>query len=134
MSQRVKDKTLFGWLRNIFKKGDGGVHNDRHESLSDEDKVVEDYIEVGKFVANRMSLTNVVGFECDLLNECFDPLKAILKDGSTVELDYHKYVLHDDEDMSERLMEIDAILSECDKQYIQDKIKEESIKFYSNNL
>ena len=126
--------SLFSFLRNIFKQGDGGVHNDRHESLSDEDKVVEDYIEVGKFVVNRMSLTDVVGFECDLLNECFDPLKAILKDGSTVELDCHKYVLHDDEDMSERLMEIDAILSECDKQYIQDKIKEESIKFYSNNL
>ena len=131
---RVKDKTVFSWLFKIFKRGDGGVHNDHHESLSDEDKVVEDYIEVGKFVVNRMRLTDVVGFECDLLSECFDPLKAILEDGSTVELDYHKYVLHDDEDMSERLMEIDAILSECDKQYIQDKIKEESIKFYSNNL
>ena len=126
--------SLFSFLRNIFKQGDGGVHNDQHESLSDEDKVVEDYIEVGKFVVNRMSLADVVGFVCDLLSECFNPLKAILKDGSTVELDYHKYVLHDDEDMSERLMEIDAILSECDKEYIQDKIKEESIKFYSNNL
>ena len=132
MSQRIKDKTLFGWLRNIFKKGDGGVHNDHHESLSDEDKIVEDYIEVGKFVANRMSLTNVVGFECDLISECFDPLKAILKDDSTVELDYHKYVHHDDTDMSERLMEIDALLSECDKQYIQDKVIEESRKIFSN--
>ena len=94
MSQRIKDKTLFGWLRNIFKKGDGGVHNDHHESLSDEDKIVEDYLEVGKFVVNRMKLTDVVGFECDLISECFDPLKAILKDDSTVELDYHKYVNH----------------------------------------
>ena len=134
MTQRIKEKTLFGWLRNIFKKGDGGVHNDHHESLNDEDKIVEDYLEVGKFVVNRMSLTDVIGFECDLLNECFCTLKAILKDDSIVELDYHKHVHHDDEDMSERLMEIDAILCDCDKEYIQDKIKEESIKFYSNNL
>ena len=132
MTQRIKDKTLFGWLRNIFKKGDGGVHNDHHESLSDEDKIVEDYLEVGKFVVSRMKLTDVVGFECDLISECFDPLKAILKDDSTVELDYHKYVHHDDADMSERLMEIDALLSECDKQYIQDKVIEESRNFYSN--
>ena len=132
MSQRVKEKTLFGWLRNIFKKGDGGVHNDHHESLSDEDKIVEDYLEVGKFVVNRMRLTDVVGFECDLISECFDPLKAILKDDSTVELDFYKYVHHDDADMSERLMEIDALLSECDKQYIQDKVIEESHNFYSN--
>ena len=132
MAQRIKDKTLFGWLRNIFKKGDGGVHNDRHESLSDEDKIVEDYLEVGKFVVNRMRLTNVVGFHCDLFNDSFDPLKAIMQDGSLVELDYHKYVHHDDADMSERLMEIDALLSECDKQYIQDKVIEESANFYSN--
>ena len=132
MSQRVKDKTLFGWLRNIFKKGDGGVHNDHHESLSDEDKIVEDYLEVGKFVVSRMKLTDVVGFECDLSSDSFDPLKAILKDGSIVGLDFYKYVHHDDADMSERLMEIDALLSECDKQYIQDKVIEESHNFYSN--
>jgi len=54
MSQRIKDKTLFGWLRNIFKQGDDGVHNDHHESLSDEDKIVEDFIEVGKFIVKRL--------------------------------------------------------------------------------
>ena len=43
---RVKDKTVFSWLFKIFKRGDGGVHNDHHESLSDEDKIVEDYLEV----------------------------------------------------------------------------------------
>ncbi len=132
MAQRIKDKTLFGWLRNIFKQSDGGVHNDHHESLSDEDKIVEDYLEVGKFVANRMKLINVVGFRCDLSNDGFDPLKAIMQDGSLVELDFYKYVHHDDADMSERLMEIDALLSECDKQYIQDKVIEESHNFYSN--
>jgi len=132
MSQRVKDKTLFGWLRNIFKKGDGGIHNDHHESLSDEDKIVEDYLEVGKFVVNRMKLTNVVGFKCDLSNDGFDPLKAIMQDGSIVELDFYKYVHHDDADMTERLMEAEALISECDREYIQDKIIEESSKHYSN--
>lgn len=53
MAQRIKDKTLFGWLRNIFKQGDGGDHNDHHESLSDEDKIVENFIEVGKFYSNK---------------------------------------------------------------------------------
>ena len=132
MAQRVKDKTLFGWLRNIFKKGDGGVHNDHHESLSDENKIVEDYLEVGKFVANRMKLTNIVGLQCDLSNDGFDPLKAIMQDDSLVELDFYKYVHHNDADMSERLMEIDSLLSDCDKQYIQDKVIEESRKLFSN--
>ncbi len=132
MEQRVKDKTVFSWLRNLFKQGDGGVHNDHHESLSDEDKIVEDYLEVGKFVVNRMRLTDVVGLQCDLFNDGFDPLKAIMQDGSLVELDFYKYVHHDDSDMSERLMEIDALLSDCDKQYIQDKVIEESRKIFSN--
>ena len=132
MSQRVKEKTLFGWLRNIFKKGDGGVHNDHHESLSDEDKIVEDYLEVAKFVIKRMKLTNVIGLDCNLLIGTYNPINAIMSDGSLVELDFDLYVHHDDADMSERLMEIDALLSDCDKQYIQDKVIEESHNFYSN--
>ena len=132
MSQRIKDKTLFGWLRNIFKKGDGGVHNDHHESLSDEDKIVEDYLEVAKFVIKRMKLTNVIGLDCNLLIGTYNPINAIMSDGSLVELDFDLYVHHDDADMSERLMEIDALLSDCDKQYIQDKVIEESHNFYSN--
>ena len=129
---RVKDKTVFGWLRNIFKKGDGGVHNDHHESLSDEDKIVEDYLEVSKFVVNRMNLNNVVGFDCNLLNGTYNPIKAIMSDGSIVDLDFDLYVHHNDGDMTERLMEIEATISDCDKQYIQDKVIEESHNFYSN--
>ena len=132
MSQRIKDKTLFGWLRNNFKKGNGGVHNDNHESLSDEDKIVEDYLEVSKFVIKRMKLTNVIGLDCDLLNGTYNPIKAIMSDGSIVELDFDLYVHHDDADMTERLMEIEATISDCDKQYIQDKVIEESRNFYSN--
>ena len=132
MSQRVKDKTLFGWLRNIFKKGDGGVHNDHHESLSDEDKIVEDYLEVSKFVVSRMSLDNVIGFDCDLFKGAYNPIKAIMSDGSIVDLDFDQYVHHDDGDMTERLMEIEATISDCDKEYIQDKVIEESHNFYSN--
>ncbi len=124
--------SLFSFLRNIFKQGDGGVHNDHHESLSDEDKVVEDYLEVSKFVVNQMNLNNIIGFDCDLFKGTYNPIKAIMSDGSIVELDFYKYVHHDDADMSERLMEIDALLSESDKQYIQDKVIEESHNFYSN--
>ena len=132
MAQRIKDKTVFSWLFKIFKRGDGGVHNDHHESLSDEDKIVEDYLEVAKFIIKRMKLNNVVGLNCELVDERLYPLEAILSDGSTVELDFYKYVHHDDADMSERLMEIDALLSECDKQYIQDKVIEESRKIFFN--
>ena len=134
MGQRVKDKTVFSWLRKLFKQGDGGVHNDHHESLSDEDKIVEDYLEVAKFIIKRMKLNNVVGLDCKLVDKRLYPLAALLSDGSTVELDHLAYVHHNDGDMTERLMEIEATISYCDKQYIQDKIKEESIKFYSNNL
>ena len=132
MSQRIKEKTLFGWLRNIFKKGDGGVHNDHHESLSDEDKIVEDFIEVGKFIVKRLKLVDVIGFDCDLVNENDCPLRAILSDKSIVKLDFDKYVSHNDGDMTERLMESEAIIDYCDRQYIQDKIIEESAKFYSD--
>lgn len=132
MSQRVKDKTLFGWLRNIFKQGDGGVHNDHHESLSDEDKIVENFIEVGKFIVKKLKLSNVIGFDCDLVNENDCPLRAILSDKSIVKLDFDKYVHHNDSDMTERLMEAEALISECDREYIQDKIIEESSKHYSN--
>ena len=133
MSQRVKDKTVFSWLRNLFKKGDGGVHNDHHESLSDEDRIVEDYLEVGKFIVKRMKLTNVVGFDCDLFTGGCDPLEAIMQDGSLIVLDFDMYVHHNDADMTERLMEIEATIYDCDKQYIQDKVIEESHNFYSNN-
>lgn len=132
MAQRIKDKTLFGWLRNIFKKGDGGVHNDHHESLSDEDKIVEDYLEVSKFVIKRMNLNNVTGLDCNLLNGTYNPIKAIMSDGSIVDLDFDLYVHHNDADMTERLMEIEAMISDCDKQYIQDKVIERSCNFYSN--
>ena len=132
MSQRIKDKTLFGWLRNIFKKGDGGVHNDHHESLSDEDKIVEDYLEVSKFVIKRMNLNEVIGLDCNLLNGTYNPIKAIMSDGSIVDLDFDLYVHHNDGDMTERLMEIEATISDCDKEYIQDKVIEESRNFYSN--
>ena len=132
MAQRIKDKTVFSWLFKIFKRGDGGVHNDHHESLSDEDKIVEDYLEVGKFIVKRMILTNVVGFDCDLFSGTCDPLKAIMQDGSLIVLDFDRYVHHDDEDMTERLMEIEATIFDCDKQYIQDKVIEESRNFYSN--
>ena len=129
---RIKDKTLFGWLRNIFKQGDGGVHNDQHESLSDDDKVVEDYLEVSKFIIKRMRLTNVVGVDCDLVSEKLYPLSAILEDGSTVELDHLAYVHHDDADMTERLMEIESIICDCDREYIQERVIEEARHFYSN--
>lgn len=132
MAQRIKDKTLFGWLRNIFKKGNGGVHNDHHESLSDEDKIIEDYLEVSKFVIKRMKLTSVIGLDCNLLNGTYNPIKAIMSDGSLVELDFDLYVHHDDADMTERLMEIEATISDCDKEYIQDKVIERSRNFYSN--
>lgn len=132
MAQRIEDKTLFGWLRNIFKKGDGGVHNDHHESLSDEDKIVEDFIEVGIFIVKRLKLVDVIGFDCDLVNENDCPLRVILSDKTIVKLDFDKYVSHNDGDMIERLMESEAIISECDRKYIQDKIIEESAKFYSN--
>ena len=132
MGQRVKDKTVFSWLRNLFKQGDGGVHNDHHESLSDEDKIVEDYLEVAKFIIKRMKLNNVVGLDCKLVDERLYPLAALLSDGSTVELDHLAYVHHNDGDMTEHLMEIEATISGCDKQYIQDKVIEESRNFYSN--
>lgn len=132
MSKRIKEKSLFSFLRNIFKNSGGNVHNDHHESLADEDKIVEDYLEVGKFVVKRMNLTNVIGFDCDLFNGGFNPLKAIMSDGSLLELDFYRYVHHDDADMTERLMEIDATIYECDKKYIQDKVIEESRNFYSN--
>ena len=132
MAQRIKDKTVFSWLRNLFKVGDGGVHNDHHESLSDEDKIVEDYLEVGKFIVKRMKLTNVVGFDCGLFSGGCDPLKAIMQDGSLVVLDFDIYVHHDDEDMTERLMEIESTIYDCDKEYIQNKVIEESRSFYSN--
>ena len=132
MAQRIKDKTVFSWLRNLFKAGDGGVHNDHHESLSDEDKIVEDYLEVGKFVVKRMKLTNVIGFDCDLFSGGSDPLKAIMQDGSLIVLDFDRYVHHNDEDTTERLMEIEATIYDCDKEYIQDKVIEESRSFYSN--
>ncbi len=132
MTQRIKDKTLFGWLRNIFKKGNGGVHNDHHESLSDEDKIIEDYLEVGKFVINRMKLNDVIGLDCDLLKGTYNPIKAIMSNGSLVELDFDLYVHHDDADMTERLMEIEATIFDCDKEYIQDKVIEKSRNFYSN--
>lgn len=132
MAQRIKDKTVFSWLYKIFKKGDGGVHNDHHESLSDEDKIVEDYLEVSKFVINRMNLNNVIGLDCNLLNGTYNPIKAIMSDGSIVDLDFDLYVHHDDADMTERLMEIEVTISDCDKQYIQDKVIEESRNFYSN--
>ena len=77
MAQRIKDKTVFGWLFKIFKRGDGGVHNDHHESLSDEDKIVEDYLEVSKFVINRMNLNDVVGLDCNLLNGTYNPIKPL---------------------------------------------------------
>ena len=129
---RVKDKTVFSWLFKILKRGDGGVHNDHHESLSDEDKIVEDYLEVSKFVVNRMDLNNVIGFDCDLFKGTYNPIKAIMSDGSIVDLDFDQYVHHNDGDMTERLMEIEATISYCDKQYIQDKVIEESRNFYSN--
>ena len=129
---RVKDKTVFSWLFKIFKRGDGGVHNDLHESLSDEDKIVEDYLEVSKFVIKRMNLNEVIGLDCNLLNGTYNPIKAIMSDGSIVDLDFDLYVHHDDEDMTERLMEIEATISYCDKQYIQDKVIEEARNFYSN--
>ena len=129
---RVKDKTVFSWLFKIFKRGDGGVHNDHHESLSDEDKIVEDYLEVSKFVIKRMNLNEVIGLDCNLLNGTYNPIKAIMSDGSIVDLDFDLYVHHDDEDMTERLMEIEATISYCDKQYIQDKVIEEARNFYSN--
>lgn len=132
MSQRVKDKTVFSWLKNLFKQGDGGVHNDHHESLSDEDKIVEDYLEVSKFVIKRMNLNEVIGLDCNLLNGTYNPIKAIMSDGSIVDLDFDQYVHHNDGDMTERLMEIEATISDCDKEYIQDKVIEESRNFYSN--
>ena len=132
MAQRVKDKTVFSWLRNLFKQGNGGVHNDHHEFLSDEDKIVEDYLEVSKFVIKRMKLTNIIGLDCNLLNGTYNPIKAIMSDGSLVELDFDLYVHHNDADMTERLMEIEATISDCDKEYIQDKVIEESRNFYSN--
>lgn len=132
MAQRIKDKTVFSWLFKIFKRGDGGVHNDHHESLSDEDKIVEDYLEVSKFVIKQMNLNNVVGLDCDLLKGTYNPIKAIVSDGSIMDLDFNLYVHHNDADMTERLMEIEATISDCDKQYIQDKVIEESRNFYSN--
>lgn len=132
MAQRIKDKTVFSWLFKIFKRGDGGVHNDHHESLSDEDKIVEDYLEVSKFVVNRMNLNKVIGLDCNLLNGTYNPIKAIMSDGSIVDLDFDLYVHHNDGDMTERLMEIEATISYCDKQYIQDKVIEESRKIFSN--
>ena len=132
MAQRIKDKTVFSWLFKIFKRGDGGVHNDHHESLSDEDKIVEDYLEVSKFVVNRMNLNKVIGLDCNLLNGTYNPIKAIMSDGSIVDLDFDLYVHHNDGDMTERLMEIEAMISYCDKQYIQDKVIEESRKIFSN--
>ena len=132
MGQRVKDKTVFSWLRNLFKQGDGGVHNDHHESLSDEDKIVEDYLEVAKFIIKRMKLNNVVGLNCEAVAERLYSLAAILSDGSTVELDHLTYIHHDDADMSERLMEIESIICDCDREYIQDKVIEESRKIFSN--
>lgn len=132
MAQRIKDKTVFSWLFKIFKRGDGGVHNDHHESLSDEDKIVEDYLEVSKFVVNRMNLNKVIGLDCNLLNGTYNPIKAIMSDGPIVDLDFDLYVHHNDGDMTERLMEIEATISYCDKQYIQDKVIEESRKIFSN--
>ena len=132
MSQRVKDKTVFSWLRNLFKQGDDGVHNDHHESLNDEDKIVEDYLEVSKFVIKKMKLNKVIGLDCNLLKGTYNPIKAIMSDGSLVELDFDLYVHHDDADMTERLMEIEAMISDCDKEYIQDKVIESSCNFYSN--
>ena len=132
MGQRVKDKTVFSWLRNLFKQGDGGVHNDHHESLSDEDKIVEDYLEVAKFIIKRMKLNNVVGLNCELVDERLYPLEAILSDGSTVELDHLAYVHHNDADMSERLMEIESIICDCDREYSQERVIEEARNFYSN--
>ena len=129
---RVKDKTVFSWLFKIFKRGDGGVHNDHHESLSDEDKIVEDYLEVSKFVIKRMNLNKVIGLDCGLLKGTYNPIKAIMSDGSIVDLDFDLYVHHNDGDMTERLMEIEATISDCDKEYIQDKVIEESRNFYSN--
>ena len=55
-----------------------------------------------------------------------------MSDGSIVDLDFDLYVHHNDTDMTERLMEIEATISDCDKQYIQDKVIEESRNFYSN--
>ncbi len=132
MAQRIKEKTLFGWLRNIFKQGDGGVHNDHHESLSDEDKIVEDFIEVGKFIVKRLKLVDVIGFDCDLVNQNDCLLRAILSDKTIVKVDIDKLVHNNDSDMTERLMEAEALISECDRKYIQDKIIEESSKHYSN--
>ena len=61
--------SLFSFLRNIFKQGDGGVHNDHHESLSDEDKVVEDYIEDFNFkkIGYIQFLSNKISFKAQLL-------------------------------------------------------------------
>ena len=79
-----------------------------------------------------MNLKDIIGLDCNLLNGTYNPIKAIMSDGSLVDLDFDLYVHHDDADMTERLIEIESTIYDCDKEYIQNKVIEESRNFYSN--
>ena len=125
----ISPSEVFRYLRGMGFKG-GSVHTDEHEALDDEDKVVEDYLELAKYCAKYMKIRNVSYVQITEVNS-FNPGYFVLDDGSKVEFDIDSCVRHNDQDLSERRCEIDCLYP-LDEDYIKEKVMETSKELFSN--
>lgn len=127
-----------------------GIHTDKHEALSDEDKVVENLFELSKFCLKKLKIKfkEVNYIESHFEGGNMGPHYALLHSNEKIELDFYEHCDRDS-DNKERLHENEAfptkeavkedpslleVYSEdeiINEDRVNEKVKEKSRKYFS---
>lgn len=106
-------------------------YKDKEEKIniipSREDTLVKDLFFLSKYVIDKLNITEVSSLEFILLSDMCYQVKAVKLDGSSVILDFEKYLDLQSEKLKRAKDEIQLLLCECDFQQIKVKLLELSL-------
>ena len=117
---------MWSFLRKFWRSNESRVHTEEHESLDDEDKIIEDILEISAFIFRNEGWKNIERIECNDGYECL----AYFHDGSKKEYQLDWY-LRKDQDMKERMNEIEILWSQSDTDYISEELEIKSHEFFN---
>ena len=119
------DGGIWGFLRKFFKSQESKVHTKEHEALDDEDKIIEDILIISRHIFKNEQWNNVEKIEARNSYE----YKAYFTDGSVQEYQLDWY-LRGNDDLKERLNEIECLWYQSDESYIFEELTNKSIEFF----
>ena len=116
---------IWGFLRKFWKPQESKVHTKEHEALDDEDKIIEDILIISAHIFKNEQWNNVEKIEAKNSYDC----KAYFTDGSVQEYQLDWY-LRGNDDLKERLNEIECLWYRSDENYILEELTSKSIEFF----